>query len=183
VRRILHPPCTFFLNHFRIQFLRTRLALLFGNSFQPDDSAGHLAHNANLSIKAILALDSYAVLAGKTGHPSDAIKYHTLARQMSKRWTELALDGDHFRLAFDKPGTWSQKYNLVWGKIVDLNILSPTTARTELRFYKAHLNEFGLPLDNRSAYTKLDLGSLDGNPGRQSRELRCTDRPTDPVHQ
>jgi hypothetical protein len=122
-------------------------------------------------------------LAGKTGHPSAAIKYHTLARQMSKRWTELALDGDHFRLAFDKPGTWSQKYNLVWDKILDLNIFPPTTARTELRFYKAHLNEFGLPLDNRSAYTKLDLGSLDGNPGRQSRGLRCTDRPTDPVHQ
>jgi hypothetical protein len=25
-----------------------------------------------------------------------------------------------------------------------------------VQFYKAHLNTFGLPLDNRSAYTKLD---------------------------
>ena len=126
------------------------------NQLSTDDFAGHLAHNANLSIKAILALDAYAVLAGKTDHPSDAIKYHTLAGQMAKRWTELALDGDHFRLAFDQPGSWSQKYNLVWDRILDLNIFPPTIARTELRFYKAHLNEFGLPLDNRSAYTKLD---------------------------
>jgi hypothetical protein len=126
------------------------------NQLSTDDFAGHLAHNANLSIKAILALDAYAVLAGKTGHPSDASKYHTRAREMAKHWTELAADGDHFRLAFDKPGTWSQKYNLVWDRILDLKVFPSSVASTELRFYKAHLNEFGLPLDNRSGYTKLD---------------------------
>jgi Domain of unknown function (DUF4965)/Domain of unknown function (DUF1793)/Domain of unknown function (DUF5127)/Domain of unknown function (DUF4964) len=126
------------------------------NQLSTDDFAGHLAHNANLSIKAILALDAYAILASKTNHPSDATKYHALAEQMAKRWTELAGDGDHFRLAFDKAGTWSQKYNLVWDRILDLNIFSPAIAQTELRFYKAHMNEYGLPLDNRSAYTKLD---------------------------
>ena len=41
-----------------------------------------------VSIKAILALDAYAVLAGKTGHPADAIKYHSLAGQMAKHWTD-----------------------------------------------------------------------------------------------
>jgi hypothetical protein len=126
------------------------------NQLSTDDFAGHLAHNANLSIKAILALDGYASLAGKTDHSLEASKYHALARGMAKRWTELAFDGDHFRLAFDKPGTWSQKYNLVWDRILDLNVFPASVARTEFRFYKAHLNEFGLPLDNRSAYTKLD---------------------------
>jgi hypothetical protein len=75
---------------------------------------------------------------------------------MAKRWSDLASDGDHFRLAFDKPGTWSQKYNLVWDRVLDLNVFPATIAETETRFYKTHINPFGLPLDNRSAYTKLD---------------------------
>ena len=126
------------------------------NQLSTDDFAGHLAHNANLSIKAILALDAYAALADKTGHNPEGKKYHVLARDMAKRWVELAADGDHFRLAFDKPGTWSQKYNLAWDRILKLNVFPRTVAKTEFSFYKAHLNSFGLPLDNRSAYTKLD---------------------------
>ncbi|HTD23974.1 MAG TPA: DUF4965 domain-containing protein [Terriglobales bacterium] len=126
------------------------------NQLSTDDFAGHLAHNANLSIKAILALDGYASLAGRTGRASEAARVHALAGGMAKHWAELAGDGDHFRLAFDKPGTWSQKYNLVWDRVLDLNVFPLTIARTELSFYKTHLNKFGLPLDNRSAYTKLD---------------------------
>jgi len=121
-----------------------------------DDFAGHLAHNSNLSIKAILGLASYAALADRTHRNDEAVKYRDLARQMAKQWVELAGDGDHFRLAFDKPGTWSQKYNLVWDRILDLNIFPPSVARTEVQFYVAHLNQFGLPLDSRKAYTKLD---------------------------
>jgi hypothetical protein len=127
-----------------------------GNQLSTDDFAGHLAHNANLSIKAILALGGYSILADMTGRKSEAATYHQLAQDMANRWVQMAQDGDHFRLAFDKPGTWSQKYNLVWNRILGLNLFPAEVAQTEISFYKAHLNRFGLPLDNRSAYTKLD---------------------------
>jgi len=126
------------------------------NQLSTDDFSGHLAHNSNLSIKAILALAGFATLADKTNRTAEALEYREVSRNMAERWVQLAGDGDHFRLAFDKPGTWSQKYNLVWDRIVDLHVFPPSVARTESQFYQAHLNEFGLPLDNRSDYTKLD---------------------------
>ncbi len=137
------------------EFLRDK-GLDPDNQLNTDDFAGHTAHNANLSLKAIVALACYSRLAEKIGRLNVASAYRDLSNGMVKRWIKLADDGDHFRLTFDQPGTWSQKYNLVWDKLLRLNLFPPEVARTEFAYYKTKQNAFGLPLDSRSAYTKLD---------------------------
>jgi hypothetical protein len=126
------------------------------NQLSTDDFAGHLAHNANLSIKAIDALAAYARMAEGVGKPEVAAEYRRLAAQMAAQWQTLAFDGDHYKLAFDKPGSWSQKYNLVWDQVLGFNLFPAKVRQTEMAFYVKHLNQFGLPLDNRADYTKLD---------------------------
>lgn len=126
------------------------------NQLSTDDFAGHLAHNTNLSLKAILALGSYAMLCERTGRKAEASSYRRLAEGMAARWMRMADDGDHYRLAFDKSGTWSQKYNLVWDRLLGLGLFPPEVARRELNFYRTKQNRYGLPLDNRETYTKLD---------------------------
>jgi hypothetical protein len=109
-----------------------------------------------LSIKAILAIGSCAQLAKMLGKNSVAESYGSAAQGMARKWMTMATDGDHTRLAFNMPHTWSQKYNLVWDRILGLNLFPPSLAKEEVQFYLKHQNQFGLPLDYRHTYTKFD---------------------------
>ena len=126
------------------------------NQLSTDDFAGHLAHNTNLSIKATEALGAFAEISRHTGHAELAQRYEKIAKAMPAKWEQMARDGDHYKLAFDQPGTWSQKYNLVWDKLLDLNLFPASVMKTEWAFYARKMQPYGLPLDNRETITKLD---------------------------
>lgn len=126
------------------------------NQLCTDDFAGHLAHNVNLSAKAICGLGAFAKLCELRGDQAKAGEYFKLARAFAQRWVKEADDGGYYRLAFDKPGTWSQKYNLIWDRILGLNLFPDSVLRKEMDYYRKSQNPYGLPLDSRKDYTKLD---------------------------
>lgn len=121
-----------------------------------DDFAGPFAHNVNLSAKAIIALGCYGWMSGQLGKTEEARSYTDLAKEYAAKWVVMADDGDHTRLAFDRPGTWSQKYNLVWDQILGLNLFPTKIAHDEIAYYKRISDPYGVPLDSRKEFAKLD---------------------------
>ena len=127
------------------------------NQLCTDDFAGHLAHNCNLSIKAILGVAAYGRLLHRRGEEAEGERWIEAARSMAREWVEKAGNGDGtYRLAFDRPGTFSMKYNAVWDKLLGLRVFPQGVWDKELKSYLTRLNPYGMPLDNRAAYTKSD---------------------------
>lgn len=128
------------------------------NQLCTDDFAGHLAHNCNLAIKAIMGIASFAILNKMDGNMEACDKYMAIARDMGKKWCKTADDGNGcYRLAFDQAGSYSMKYNAIWDEIFGTGIFEKDTFAKEITWHiENHTNKYGLVLDNRANYTKSD---------------------------
>lgn len=120
-----------------------------GNQLCTDDFAGHLAHNCNLSLKAILGIAAYGKVFGEES-------YIDKAREYANRWQIEAKGAKATKLAFDQDETWSLKYNIIWDKLFDLHMFDEQVFKDEVALYKEKMNPYGIPLDSRADYTKSD---------------------------
>lgn len=128
------------------------------NQLCTDDFAGHLAHNCNLSIKAMMGIASFSLLNRLAGNEDKAEELMKIAGSMVEKWLMMAANEDGtFRLAFDRPGSFSMKYNAVWDRMFGLNLFPKDTFKAETKAYiEKHSGPYGLMLDNRNTYTKSD---------------------------
>ena len=119
-----------------------------GEQLCTDDFAGHLAHNVNLAAKAIVGVACYGRLIGDPA-------WEQKAKEMAGRLLEKIGGEGNTPLTLEGKG-WSQKYNLLWDKVLSLGLLPESFYEAELRSYLPRINKYGLPLDSRSDYTKSD---------------------------
>ena len=119
-----------------------------GEQLCTDDFAGHLAHNVNLAAKAIVGVACYGRLVGDPA-------WEKTAKEMADRLLEKIGCEGNTPLTLEGKG-WSQKYNLLWDKVLNLGLLPDSFYEAELRSYLPRINKYGLPLDSRSDYTKSD---------------------------
>ena len=119
-----------------------------GEQLCTDDFAGHLAHNVNLAAKAIVGVACYGRITGDKA-------WEEYAKGMAARLMEkIGMEGNT-PLTLDGRG-WSMKYNLLWDKVLKLDLMPERFYEAEIRSYLPRLNRYGLPLDSRADYTKSD---------------------------
>lgn len=127
------------------------------NQLCTDDFAGHLAHNCNLSLKAVMGIAGWSKILAMQNKTEEAEKYLAAAKRMADSWVKRASNDDgSFRLAFDRPETYSMKYNIVWDKLWGTRLFDPCVLYSEFASNKKQFNAYGMPLDNRRTYTKSD---------------------------
>ncbi|GGL13274.1 glutaminase family protein [Mangrovihabitans endophyticus] len=125
---------------------------------QTDDFTGFIAHSVNLALKGIVGIGAMSLIAAAAGDAADSRRYRDTAREYIARWQRMALDpsGEHLKLAYDRDGTWSLKYNGYADAVLGLRLVPASVARLEADWYLRHVATDGIPLDIRHTYTKAD---------------------------
>ena len=139
-----------------VQYL-IKYGLMPGNQLCTDDFAGHLDKNINLSVKAIVGIESYAIIADKLGYAEIGEQFHAKAKEYAEEWKKMCYKNGKTPLVFDDENdSFSLKYNMAFDVIFGSNLFDEEIRENEVDRYISLNNEYGVPLDSRSAYTKSD---------------------------
>lgn len=136
-----------------------KYGLVPGDQLCTDDFAGHLDKNINLSIKAIVGIEAYAIIADKLGKADIAAEMHSKAAEYAAEWKKMCCkEGKNTPLVFDgdPDSTFSLKYNMAFDVLFGSDLFDSDVRERETDTYIAKSNAYGVPLDTRSTYTKSD---------------------------
>ena len=94
--------------------------------------------------------DMYAELSGDAS-------YADIAKEYAQKWEiDAKANHDGTRLAFGDGDGWSLKYNIVWDNLLCYKLFSDEVKQNEIKLYTKKMNRYGVPLDSRADYTKID---------------------------
>jgi hypothetical protein len=127
-----------------------------GNQLCTDDFEGPSPHNVNLAAKGIVGLGALAILLEADNQTEAATHYLTQAKDFVTFWMKNASDGDHYRLQYNLPNSWSLKYNLMYQRFLGLELFPDSVFQSECDYYLEKMNAYGVPLDDRADFTKTD---------------------------
>ncbi|KAI4720152.1 glutaminase A [Aureobasidium sp. EXF-10727] len=137
-------------------------SLIPSNQISTDDFAGSLANQTNLALKGIIGIEAMAMIANLTGHTADAQNFTNIAHNYITKWQQLgiapATNGSlaHTTLAYGMPETHGLLYNLYADTWVKTNLVPRSVYKMQSNFYPTIAMQYGVPLDTRHTYTKLD---------------------------
>jgi len=127
-----------------------------GDQLCSADMFGPLAHSTDLAQKAIIGIGAYGQLCQVAGRTNEAQQYLAIATNYASQWRKLAADTNHTRLAYDQPGTWSMKHNLIWDRVLGLALFPNSVGEQEIAWYLSVQNTYGLPVDDRTTTSLID---------------------------
>jgi len=123
------------------------------NQLCTDDFSGHQDKNINLSIKSIVALKYFDKLL-KAINKIENIDYLKIAKERMEMIDKYT---GHIPMTFDSDySTFSLKYNLVPDLLDDDVLFRRSIMEKEVDLYLNKKLKYGIPLDNRETYTKVD---------------------------
>ena len=145
------------------------------NQLCTDDFLRHMDKNVNLSVKATVAIKTFAHLLESFGEKAD--KYNAEASDRILKFKEY-FKNEHMPLSFDDDSsTFSMKYNLLPAKLLRLDLFDSDTEKREIQVCMNNCYDFGFPLDNRSGLTKSDwmmwIAALSDDLAVQEKVISC----------
>jgi hypothetical protein len=136
------------------------------------DMFGHLPRNANLALKAIIGIGGFAQLCTLSGRSDDAGRYFAIARDDAAQWQDLARGDGRTLLAYGQPNTWAMKHNLIWDRVLGVNLLPQSFGDAEIAWYLKVQRKYGLPVDNRTDTSLIDWALWSIAPARHDADFQ-----------
>lgn len=122
-----------------------------------DDFNTRIEANVNLSLKAMVGMKCFALIAERFGHKEDVLEAESSLKEFRDEFYSRFEGYCHLPLSYNTgEETYSLKYNMAYDVLFDFGIFTEELRQKEINCYLKQNKHLGVPLDSRSDLTKSD---------------------------